>query len=241
MRGILGGSSGGAGAGGGGSGDVVSSAPILSGSTVTTANALAAFAIDVTKGLNTKTISADQSFTFSGAPASTNTWFTLAITNSDTASHVATIPSSVPEGQASTITSVNVPASSKIYLTWRYDGVIYQLFGVDTALGITLNSHSADYTLVFSDANQAQYHPSSDASARVFTIPANASVAYNPGTALTFVNEHGAGVLSIAITSDTMRLAGAGTTGTRTLAADGIATALKLTTTTWLINGTGLT
>jgi hypothetical protein len=38
-----------------------------------------------------------------------------------------------------------------------------------------------------------------------------------------------------------MRLAGAGTTGSRTLAANGVATAVKVTTTEWLISGTGLT
>jgi hypothetical protein len=38
-----------------------------------------------------------------------------------------------------------------------------------------------------------------------------------------------------------MRLAGAGTTGSRTLAANGIATAIKLTSTEWIISGTGLT
>jgi hypothetical protein len=58
---------------------------------------------------------------------------------------------------------------------------------------------------------------------------------------LTFINQHAAGVVTIAITSDTMRLAGAGTTGSRTLAADGIATAIKIASTEWLISGTGLT
>jgi hypothetical protein len=38
-----------------------------------------------------------------------------------------------------------------------------------------------------------------------------------------------------------MYLAGAGTTGTRTLAAFGVATLLKLTSTTWIISGNGLT
>ena len=50
-----------------------------------------------------------------------------------------------------------------------------------------------------------------------------------------------AGAITISITSDTMTLAGAGTTGNRTLAANGIATAIKMTATTWQINGTGLT
>jgi len=38
-----------------------------------------------------------------------------------------------------------------------------------------------------------------------------------------------------------MRLAGAGTTGNRTLAANGVATAIKITSTEWIISGTGLT
>jgi hypothetical protein len=38
-----------------------------------------------------------------------------------------------------------------------------------------------------------------------------------------------------------MYLAGAGTTGSRTLAAYGMATAVKMTSTTWIISGNGLT
>jgi hypothetical protein len=106
---------------------------------------------------------------------------------------------------------------------------------------IAQNSHSADYTLVLADAGKHQLHPSADTTARTFTIPANGSVAYEIGTALTFINQDGAGVLTIAITTDTMRLAGAGTTGSRTLAANGIATAIKLTATEWFISGAGLT
>lgn len=103
------------------------------------------------------------------------------------------------------------------------------------------NSQSAAYTLVLADAGKHILHPSADTTARVFTIPANSSVAYPIGTALTFVNQNAAGVITIAITADTMRLAGAGTTGSRTLAANGIATALKITSTEWIVSGTGLT
>lgn len=106
---------------------------------------------------------------------------------------------------------------------------------------IVPNSKSTNYTLVAADVGKMELHPGTDATARTFTIPANASVAFPIGTALTFVNQHGAGVLTIAITSDTMRLAVAGTTGSRTLAANGVATALKLAATEWLISGVGLT
>jgi hypothetical protein len=103
------------------------------------------------------------------------------------------------------------------------------------------NSRSAAYTLVAGDAATFILHPSADTTARTFTIPANSSVAYRPGTELHFVNQNGAGTVTIAITSDTMRLAGAGTTGNRTLAANGTAIARKVTDTEWVISGTGLT
>lgn len=105
----------------------------------------------------------------------------------------------------------------------------------------TINSQSAAYTLVGTDAYTTVLHPSADTTARVFTVPANASVAYRLGTVLEIVNQASAGVVTIAITSDTMRLEGAGTTGSRTLAANGRATLRKITETEWLIGGAGIT
>ena len=106
---------------------------------------------------------------------------------------------------------------------------------------IPQNSQSAAYTCVLSDAGKHIYHPSADTTARTFTIPANASVAYPLGTAITFINDTSAGAVTIAITTDTLVFAGAGTTGSRTLAANGVATAIKIGTTRWMISGTGLT
>lgn len=107
-------------------------------------------------------------------------------------------------------------------------------------LGIPITSKSADYTLVMQDTGTAILHPSSDANSRTFTIPANGSVAYPVGTVLTFINDS-ANSISIAITTDTLVLVGAGTTGTRTLAQYGVATATKISSTRWYINGTNLT
>lgn len=106
--------------------------------------------------------------------------------------------------------------------------------------GVPLTSRSADYTLVLADAGKGTLHPASDANARTFTIPANASVAFPVGTAHTFVNETSQ-VVTIAITSDTLALAGTTTTGSRSLAENGVATALKVTATKWIISGAGLT
>ena len=105
---------------------------------------------------------------------------------------------------------------------------------------IPVNSQSAAYTAVLADSGKCILHPSTDANARTFTIPANGSVAYPVGTAISFVNLTSQ-VVSIAITTDTMYLAGTGTTGTRSLAIYGTATALKLDSTTWIISGAGLT
>lgn len=106
---------------------------------------------------------------------------------------------------------------------------------------IPQNSQSAAYTLVLADSGKQILHPSADTTARIFTIPANGSVAFPIGTAVTFINQNAAGIITISITTDTMRLAGAGTTGSRTLNANGIATAVKTTSTEWIISGTGLT
>jgi hypothetical protein len=105
---------------------------------------------------------------------------------------------------------------------------------------VPINEQITAYTAVLADSGKVISHPSTDANARTFTIPANASVAYPVGTVLTFTNMTSQ-VVSIAITSDTMYLAGTGTTGTRSLAQYGMASALKLTATTWLISGNGLT
>jgi lysophospholipase L1-like esterase len=120
-----------------------------------------------------------------------------------------------------------------------FDGKLYD--GIGEVRLIPQNSKSAAYTLVLADAGKHIFHPAADTTARIWTIPANSSVPYPIGTAATFINQNGAGVITIAITTDTMRLAGAGTTGSRTLAANGMATAIKVTSTEWIISGTGLT
>lgn len=107
-------------------------------------------------------------------------------------------------------------------------------------LNVPINSQSAAYTTVLADAGKAILHPSTDANPRIFTIDANATVPYAIGTVLTFINMTSQ-VVTIAITSDTMYLANTGATGSRSLAQFGIATALKLTSTTWIISGAGLT
>jgi hypothetical protein len=105
---------------------------------------------------------------------------------------------------------------------------------------VPINSQSTAYTTVLADSGKVIFHPSGDANVRTFTIDSNANVAYPLGTAITFINMTSQ-VVTIAITSDTMYLSSAGTTGSRSLAQYGSATAIKMTSTTWLISGSGLT
>ena len=104
---------------------------------------------------------------------------------------------------------------------------------------IPQNAQTGNYTLTLADSGDHIFH-ASGAGAATYTIPANSSVAFPIGTAVTFINMSATSI-SIAITTDTMYLSSAGTTGTRTLAQYGSATAIKVTSTNWLISGSGLT
>jgi phage-related tail fiber protein len=101
-------------------------------------------------------------------------------------------------------------------------------------------SKVVSYTCVLSDAGKHIYHPASDLNTRTYTIPANGAVAYPIGTEIKFVNMS-ANNINIAINTDTMYFSGPIPTGTRVLALYGTATALKITDTSWIISGTGLT
>lgn len=105
--------------------------------------------------------------------------------------------------------------------------------------GLAVNSQSGDYTTVLDDAGKLMLLPSGSG-AHTFTIASNSTVPYEIGTALSFCNLD-SNDMSIAIDDDTLTMSSDGTTGTRTLAENGIATAIKLTSTAWLISGTGLT
>ena len=167
---------------------------------------------------------------------STGVTGTLAVANGGTGVTTSTGTGNVVLSTSPTFTTpaLGTPASGTLS-SCTVDGT--NLVGF---LNIPQNSQSAAYTLVLADAGKHIFHPSGDANARTYTIPANSSVAYTIGTAITFINMTSQ-VVTIAITTDTMYLSSAGTTGSRSLAQYGSATAIKMTSTTWLISGSGLT
>lgn len=99
---------------------------------------------------------------------------------------------------------------------------------VSTATGLSLS------------ATHAGKHIYTTVTGQTHTIPANGSTALEIGTTIVFINPASV-TTTIAITTDTLLLAGTGTTGSRTLAPYGMATAVKIASTTWMISGNGLT
>jgi len=93
--------------------------------------------------------------------------------------------------------------------------------------------------VVIGDAGEHLYPPIWT-SCRNYTIPANSNVALTTGTTISFVNMS-ANAVTVAVTTDTMYLASTGTTRNRTLAQYGVATAVEITSTTWIISGSALT
>lgn len=103
--------------------------------------------------------------------------------------------------------------------------------------GLPVNLQTgATYTLAFGDEGGIIAH--SGATALTITIPANASVAFPVGTAVTIVNEPGAANVTVSITTDTLnRGDGTAGTGSRTIVANSVATLIKTTATSWMITG----
>jgi hypothetical protein len=130
-----------------------------------------------------------------------------------------------------TITSGVVAANANVATSESVNNVGY--------MGVPQNSQNAGYNVVIGDAGKHLYHPVGQAAA-TYTIPANSNVAFGIGTAITFVNMS-ANAVTVAVTTDTMYLSSLGTTGNRTLAQYGIATAVKMTSDSWIISGSALT
>ena len=147
-----------------------------------------------------------------------------------TNSNVALTPTQVVLGNSTVNTVISYASANSITINGLTLGY----------MEAPINSQSASYTSVLSDTGKTLYHPDTDNNARTFTIANNSAVPYPLGTVLTFINA--ANVLTIAINNDTLNLLGySSNTGSRTLTAYGMATAVKVTATKWVISGINLT
>lgn len=139
-----------------------------------------------------------------------------------------------------TISSGNVTAtvSNSTISNSTVSNAVSDSVNITGYMGLPQNAQNGNYGITLADAGKHIYHPAGQAAA-TYTIPANSNVAFTTGTAITIINGSVNNV-SIAITTDTMTLANSATTGTRTLTANGVATCVKVTSTSWIISGAGL-
>ena len=154
---------------------------------------------------------------FSGGPITTSGTLTLALSS---ASSFRSAVSAAASGANTDITSlaqsttINTSSGTASASTLGYRGL----------------PQSSNTTLALTDAGGHVYVSST------ITIPANGSVAFPVGATIVLINS-GSGTVTININTDTLRQAGTSNTGSRTLAAYGMATIVKTATTTWYISG----
>lgn len=137
-------------------------------------------------------------------------------------------------------TKLTIKNTGELIATQQSPTSIYALGYLGAPATGTPNSA---YGLVLADAGGQLYHD--EVTARTWTIPANASVAFPIGTVIigdNTGNSGAAGVLTLSITSDTLRRGdGTAGTGSRTIAALGVFAIRKTKSTEWVITGSGIT
>ena len=97
---------------------------------------------------------------------------------------------------------------------------------------------NAAKTFALSDAGKA--FGKDNGTAYTYTIPANGTVAFPVGTVITVFNNNATSNITVDITTDTLRLAGTTTTGSRIIAPFSLCTLFKVSSTVWLASGAGV-
>lgn len=181
-----------------------------------------------------------------GLPLNTGVTNVLSLSNGGTgqtnqAAAITALAGSVTSGNylRGNGTVVTMSAIQAGDITTLNDGTSLSVSGTVNAStvgfrGVPQNSQTGAYQLVLADAGK---HISITTGG--VTIPANGSVAFPIGTAVSIYNDSTSNQ-NISITTDTLRVAGTATTGTRTLAQYGLVTVLKVASTVWVISGSGL-
>lgn len=105
---------------------------------------------------------------------------------------------------------------------------------------IPQKSITTAYTVLATDMSTELFHPSADVTARTWTIDSNANMPVPVGSVFSIGNDNGAGVITVAITTDTLRRVINGVTGSLTIAAPGFATFRKVKATEWQVTGVNI-
>lgn len=97
--------------------------------------------------------------------------------------------------------------------------------------GLPQDTKTANYTFVLADAGKQISNTTGG-----FAIPANGTVAFPIGTTIVAYNNSSSSQ-TVTITTDTLRLAGTATTGSRTILQRGFCTLVKVAATEWVASG----
>lgn len=176
-------------------------------------------------------------------PANKMCRLTLIITQDATGGRILGLPDSfLPHGErqsiptnANSVTIINAVSLDGINWTYWVEPIT-PFFPVNPSmLAITGTvSINAD------TRNGVVLHEAADNIARTWTVASDAL--YPVGSSTRLLGQAGSGVITLAMTgADTLTLAPAGTTGSRTLTAPFDATLTKITATDWMISGVGIT
>jgi hypothetical protein len=211
------------------SGVIEVTAPITNSGTSVAAN----IGIDLSSYYTSSQVDSAIASVVDSAPSTLNTLNELAAALNDDASFASTVTTALGEkapiaSPTFTGTVVGAPAEPDANANTAKN------LGYVGLPQVILNSGN----LTLSKAHSGE-HIYVTGGSQTITIPANSSVPLEIGTTVVIIN--GNVTSSIAITTDTLRLVGTATTGTRTLAAYGMATLVKVDATTWMASGNGLT
>lgn len=141
------------------------------------------------------------------------------------------------EGSTLTLVASAVTVASATATGIDFTGTVKR-GGVELGyLGLPQNAQNGTYTLALTDSGKQIY--SQNVAGQAIAIPTNAAVAFPVETVIVIVND-GANPITIGTTGVTVKLAGSAFTGDRTIAANGIATLVKVGTDRWFISGPGV-
>ncbi len=109
-------------------------------------------------------------------------------------------------------------------------------------INIPPNIQSGNYTILKTDRGYAIVHPAAGGAGDTYTVDSVANQAWDDGDCVTIDNRDLTNSVAVAVTTQTLRLGGTTTTGTRTVAAGGIGT-LRFASAEgeWVISGAGVT